>query len=185
MADRNIFITERFRIREFTEDDREPFVACHLDPVFSSHHLEHERGGAHASSVFDAFLAWQVEQPRENYQFAVASRDDPTGYVGNVGLRTRGLPPGEGELGVELIPAWWRQGAASEVMRSFVTWARDSLEIRTFVAETMPGNIAANRLAEAVGLTPTRQAGKRHWSSRAQDSLAISTDNDKLPLNRR
>ncbi|MCO5070759.1 MAG: GNAT family N-acetyltransferase [Rhizobiaceae bacterium] len=185
MADRNIFTTERFRIREFTEDDREPFVACHFDPVFSSHHLEHERGGAHASSVFDAFLTWQVEQPRENYQFAVTSRDDPTGYVGNVGLRTRGLPSGEGELGIELIPAWWRQGAASEIMRSFVAWAQDSLGIRTFVAETVPENVAANRLAEAVGMIATRQTEKRHWSSRAQGSLAISSDNDGLSLKRR
>lgn len=185
MSGAELITTARFTIREFTEHDRDSFVACHLDPVFSRYHLEHERGRGHASSVFNAFLAWQVEQPRKNYQFAVTSRDDPTGYVGSVGLRTRGLPPGEGELGIELVPAWWRQSAGSEVMRSFITWARDSLEIRIFVAETMPRNIAANRLAEVVGMTTTRQAGKRHWSLRAQDSVAFSTDNDKLPLKRR
>lgn len=165
MADRDIFTTGRFCIREFTEDDREPFVACHLDPVFSSYHLEHERGRAHASAVFDAFLAWQAENPRANFQFAVSPRDDPAGYIGNVGIRTRGLPPGEGELGIEFIPAWWQRGAASEVMRRFVTWAQDSLRIRAFVAETAPGNLAANHLAEGVGLRPTGQAGKRHWRS--------------------
>ncbi|MDM8168229.1 GNAT family N-acetyltransferase [Roseovarius sp.] len=164
MADGTIFTTGRFRVREFTRDDREPFIACHLDPVFSRHHLEHERGRAHASAVFDAFLAWQADHPRANFQFAIAPRDDPAGYIGNVGLRTDGLRPGEGELGIEVSPAWWRRGAASEVMRSLVPWARETLRIRTFTAETMPGNRAATRLAEKVGLVPTGQTGKRRWS---------------------
>ena len=70
----------------------------------------------------------------------------------------------EGELGIEVSPAWWRRGAASEVMRSLVPWARETLRIRTFTAETMPGNRAATRLAEKVGLVPTGQTGKRRWS---------------------
>ncbi|MCR4265801.1 GNAT family N-acetyltransferase [Nitratireductor sp. ZSWI3] len=160
-----LFKTKRFLVREFTEQDREAFVACHLDPQFAQFHLEHERGREHATSVFSHILAWRSEEPRENFQLVIALRHDAHAYVGNVGLRMRGLPTGAGELGIELVPKFWRVGAATEIMRAFLPWARDKHGIVNFVAETAPGNIGAERLAASAGLRIVSHSTKRYWRS--------------------
>lgn len=165
MADQTILVTDRFRLREFEEGDRAAFLACHADPQFAGFHSDEERRPDHLSSVFDLFLAWPAERPRRNFQFAIAPRDTPGGYAGNVGLRLEGLPPGEGELGIELIPAWWRCGAASEILRAVLPWARAAHGIDRFIARTAPGNPAAERLAMGAGLHLVGQDGKRHWRS--------------------
>ncbi|MEQ8294749.1 MAG: GNAT family N-acetyltransferase [Roseovarius sp.] len=160
-----ILRTDRFCIREIREGDRGAFLDCHADPRFAAFHRDEERRPGHLSSVFDLFLTWQAETPRRNFQFAIAPLDAPEGYAGNVGLRMAGLPPGEGELGIELIPAWWRRGVGTEVLRVILPWARDTHAIDTFIADTAPGNLAAERLAGAAGLRVVTQDGKRHWRS--------------------
>lgn len=158
-----ILRTSRFSLREFTEDDRDAFIASHQAPLFARFHQPHEREVAHLSSVFDLFLAWQSETPRRNYQLAIATREAEAGYIGNVGLRMQGMAEGEGEIGIELRPDYWGRGAAREVTRAFLEWARDRDLVRTLTAETAPGNVAAERLAATAGLRLVGQAGKRQW----------------------
>lgn len=163
MPESEIFKTKRFCVREFCESDREAFLACHRDPMFARFHQPHERGEKHLATVFDLFLEWQRQGPRQNFQFAISKTDDEAGYVGNTGFRTSGLAAGECELGIELVPALWHCGAATEILRAFVPWVRDKHAIDTFIAETAPGNVAAERLAEASGMRVTGQGAKRHW----------------------
>lgn len=160
-----LITTDRFMIREFMERDRAEFVACHQDPQFSKFHLDDERGIAHASAVFDLFLAWQREEPRQNYQFAIALINEADAYAGNVGARMQGLPVGHAELGVELIPSCWRQGAATEIMESFLPWAIRVLNIHSFIAEIAVANEAAESLARKLGLRTVGYAEKRIWKS--------------------
>lgn len=160
-----LMTTAGFTIREFAAHDRDAFLACHLDPVFSRFHLENERGEKHAAAVFDLFLAWQRERPRQNHQFAIAPREDGNAYVGNVGIRTQGLAPGKAELGIELNPSWWGKGAATEIMKAVLPWAIRRLNVTSFVAETATDNVAARRLAEAAGLRLYREGEKCIWLS--------------------
>lgn len=165
MPDSSLLTTQRFLLREFAERDRDAFVSCHLDPVFSSFHLEGERGAAHASGVFDLFLAWQRAAPRRNVQLAIVSRQQAQEYVGNVGARTQGLPRGHAELGIELVPAFWGRGAATEIMEVFLPWVKRELNLMSFAAETAPGNTAAEQLARRAGMRVVGQAGKTEWHS--------------------
>ncbi|GLT11993.1 GNAT family N-acetyltransferase [Sulfitobacter porphyrae] len=127
----DILTPARFLVREFAEHDRNAFIACHLDPAFLLFHLERERGAEHASHVFDLFLAWQGDAPRQNHQYAIAPRDVPDGYVGNVGIRAQGLEPGQAELGIELIPSWWGKRAATEIMEVVLPWAARTLRVES------------------------------------------------------
>lgn len=165
MSGSTLIKTARFTVREFTEHDREAFIACHLDPKFSQFHLESERGAAHASAVFDLFLIWQREEPRKNHQFAIAPNEDPRAYIGNVGVRTGEMVPGEAELGVELISSYWGNGAATEIMEAVVPWAARRLNLTSFVAETAVDNVAAQRLAQKVGLHLHHEGEKCTWRS--------------------
>jgi len=158
-----IFKTERFCVSEFRESDRGAFLACHRDPTFSRFHQPDERSEKHLSAVFDLFLAWQRQDPRQNFQFAISKTDNDDGYVGNTGFRTSGLAAGACELGIELIPDVWHSGAATEILRAFLPWVRANHGIDTFIAETAPGNSAAERLATAFGMRATGQEAKRYW----------------------
>ncbi len=154
--------TRRFILREFREIDRAPFVECHADPAFARFHTDAERKAGHAETVFNLFLAWQTEQPRKNVQLAI-SRGAQSTYLGNVGLRTEGLEPGVGEIGIEIVKALWGTGAADEVLQTFVEWARREMGITLIAAETALGNRAAERIAMAAGLHVVREDGKRYW----------------------
>ncbi|VDS09830.1 anhydro-N-acetylmuramic acid kinase [Paracoccus haematequi] len=165
MSIAGLMTTDRFMVREFTEHDREAFIACHMDPEFSRFHLESERGAAHASSVFDLFLLWQREEPRLNYQLAVAPRDDPKTYLGNVGVRMGGLAPGQADLGIELISSCWGNGAATEIMAAILPWATRRFGLTTFIAETAIENAAAEQLARKTGLRQFSMGEKRMWRS--------------------
>jgi RimJ/RimL family protein N-acetyltransferase len=155
--------TGRFLLREICEADRTAFLACQADASFSRFHSAAEHAASLDGRVFDLFLRWRAERPRRNVQLAVATRSTPSGYLGTVGLRTEGHGPADGEIGIELVPRLWGQGAATEILRAFIPWARVELGVSRLVAETAPGNLAAERLAAAAGLRIVGEDGKRHW----------------------
>jgi RimJ/RimL family protein N-acetyltransferase len=160
-----ILETARFALREFDAADRQAFVVCQADPAFARFHTDDERREGHADCVFDLFLRWRLEAPRRNVQLAIARKPDLAGYVGTVGMRSEGLSAGTAEIGIELVPALCNKGSATEIMSAFLAWARDVRGIKALVAETAPGNRAAERLAERAGLRVIREDGKRHWET--------------------
>ncbi|HEV7433747.1 MAG TPA: GNAT family N-acetyltransferase [Pseudorhizobium sp.] len=163
MSMRELITTDRYLIREFTARDRASFIDCHMDPEFSRYHLESERSMARATAVFDLFLLWQRQEPRLNHQFAIAPRDDPQAYLGNVGVRTEGLAPGQAELGIELIPSCWGNGVATEILEVILPWSTRRLALTSFIAETAIGNAAAEHLARRFGLCQCSVGEKRMW----------------------
>jgi RimJ/RimL family protein N-acetyltransferase len=155
--------SRRFCLREFTDADRAAFLACHANPQFAAHHESSELQLDHLGAVFDLFLGWRDERSRRNFQFVIAPLGDPDHYIGNVGVRTEGLPPGHGELGIELVPSWWRRGAATEVMGIVVPWARRVHGVGVHTAATVPGNTGAERLARNAGLQVIEDSRKTRW----------------------
>lgn len=155
--------TRRFILREFQEEDRRDFLACHRDPEFARFHTASELQDGYMDRVFDRFLFWRSESVRTNFQLAVADRLDPLTYLGTAGVRCEGLPPGTGEIGIELVRALWGKHAATEILKTLLLWAHAELDITDFIAETAEGNHRAERLAEAAGFNAVSAEEKRHW----------------------
>ena len=83
-----------------------------------------------------------------------ANRADDS-FVGCGGLSwfDRGVPQLEGypEAGWSIAPAWWGQGAASEIMAAALGWADEALgaaEVRCIIN---PGHGASERVADKLG----------------------------------
>jgi RimJ/RimL family protein N-acetyltransferase len=156
--------TRRFVLRDYEEGDRAAFVAYQGDPRMSAFA---ERGDGEA--LFDRFLGWAAERPRQTLQLAVAERDGG-GLVGSAGLRWAASPAGEAELGIELAPAHWgRHGVAVEVGRALLDVAFGGLGLAAVTGVTVSANERVARLAGWFGAVPvgTRPApgslGERGW----------------------
>jgi len=161
----NIVIpTRRLTLREYRSYDREQFVAYQTDPAFTLFHEESELGEDNADRVFQLFLDWQQQAPRQNFQLAIAMRDDDAELVGSCGVRMAGCAPGEAVFGVELArPYWGRYRYAQEVSAAMIGWAFSELKLSALIADTAFDNAAVARLAEATGFVRIHGEEKQWW----------------------
>lgn len=84
-------------------------------------------------------------------------------FVGRGGLRRVDIDDvgEETELAYALLPAFWRQGLATEIARFSVTRAFDVHGLSSVVAMTLPTNEGSRRVMADAGLTYERDIVKR------------------------
>ena len=142
--------TKRFVLRDFLADDLTAFEAYHADPRSSELYGPEQDNPQLAAELVQLFMAWAVEEPRLNYQFAIVRRDGP--LIGCGGIRMRGAEAHSAELGVELAPAYWgRYGYATEIMKCLVDFGFDDLELTRIFGSTVSANARIARLVSAFG----------------------------------
>ncbi len=64
-------VTNRFLLREFTEENEPAFFAYHADPRYAEFWRPEEVEPDHTRELLRLFIQWAGEQPRPNYQLAV------------------------------------------------------------------------------------------------------------------
>jgi RimJ/RimL family protein N-acetyltransferase len=101
--------TLRFSLRDFSDADRQSFVDYQLDPRYRRLHDRVDGDAEHAARLFDLFMAWRLEAPRQNFQIGIFERATSR-LCGCAGLRGAGKPEGTAVVGLELTPR--RLGAA-------------------------------------------------------------------------
>ncbi len=144
--------TERLRLREWREDDLEPFAALNADPrvreFFPSVLTRQEtaesmrRGREH----FDrhGFGLWAVE----------VAGGAP--FIGFIGLA---VPAFDAhftpcvELGYRLAFDHWGRGYATEGSRAALAFGFETLGLDEIVAFTAAGNVRSRRVMEKLGMT--------------------------------
>lgn len=156
--------TRRFVLRDYAEHDRTAFVAYQADPRMGAFAEPSD-----ADALFDRFLGWVAERPRQTLQLAVAERSTDE-LVGSAGLRWAASAADEAELGVELAPAHWgRHGAAVEVGRALLDVAFGALGLAAVTGVTVSANERIARLAGWFGAEPVETTpapgslGERGW----------------------
>lgn len=141
-------VTRRFVLRDPVEADRPAFLAYQADSRMHAFHGPGEALDGH--DLFDTFLEWASESPRQNYQLLIVQRYEPRALVGCCGLR--GAGPGQMDLGIELAPNYWgRYGYAVEVGRALLEVGFDDLGLDVITGSTVSANDRITRLAEWFG----------------------------------
>jgi len=159
--------TARLVLREWRDDDREPFAALNADPVVMEHFpalLTREESDA-AVARFRAHFA------REGFGlWALETSEAP--FIGFAGLA---FMAGVVEIGWRLARPYWGQGFAAEAARAAVQWGFRTLALEEIVAFVAPSNLRSQRLMERIGMVrdpssdfdhpsvPTGHPLKRHW----------------------
>ncbi|MBP5975727.1 GNAT family N-acetyltransferase [Brasilonema sp. CT11] len=145
-------ITKRFLLREFVEEDEPAFIAYHADPQYAEFCAPEEVTAEYALTLLRLFGQWAVEQPRNNYQFAIAHLHNPQEIFGCCGLRREGYDPDKAELGIELAPqCWGRYGYAIEVARALIEFGFRDLGLKEIRGISVSANSRVERLARRYG----------------------------------
>jgi RimJ/RimL family protein N-acetyltransferase len=144
--------TPRLLLREWRDEDREPFAAMCADPeVMRYYPPKPDRaasdawiGGMRRHYDEHGFAYWAVELPGE------------ASLIGAIGM-TRVRPPmpfaPAVEIGWRLARAYWGQGYAGEAARAVLDDGFGRLGIGEIVAFTVPANRRSWRLMERLGMS--------------------------------
>ena len=154
--------TPRLVLREYTGEDEAAFVAYQSDPR-AREFYDPGDGQADAGALVAIFARWAAEVPRQNWQLAIADRRVPARLVGSAGLRRAGAAPGEAELGLELAPAVWGQGYASEAARALLDFGFSALHLDAVRGTTISANTRVAQLLRRLGFRPVGERAGAAW----------------------
>jgi ribosomal-protein-alanine N-acetyltransferase len=158
-------ITERLLLRDFTLEDRAALLAYQGDPRYREFYGPDEGGPEATAELLAMFLAWQAEEPRQNYQLAIVERAASPAPIGCCGVRQKGFEAGVAEFGLELAPQRWGRGFASEAARAMLTFAFKELGAREILAMTVTQNQRIARLLERLGFSACGTRAGPGWMS--------------------
>jgi ribosomal-protein-alanine N-acetyltransferase len=143
--------TPRFVMRDFQETDRAAFVAYQMDPRYQRLYDFSAADEGRARDLFDLFLAWQHESPRQNFQLGIFDRASVR-LLGCAGLRTADQIARTAVFGMELAPEnWGRYRLALDVAGTLIGYGFRTLDLRTIVGNTSSGNTQVEKLARWFG----------------------------------
>jgi RimJ/RimL family protein N-acetyltransferase len=144
--------TERLRLRDWVDEDAEPFAAINVDPrvmEFFSKRLTREQS--------DAFLAGNRANIAADGWGLYAVEEKASGkFVGYVGLARPGFEahftPAI-EIGWRLARSAWGAGCATEAARAVVDHAFGVLDLDALVSFTTEWNQPSRRVMEKIGMS--------------------------------
>lgn len=139
----------RVLLRQWREEDREPFAALNADPETMRYFpstLSREESDAMvdwASALIEerGWGLWAVEVP------GVAP------FVGFVGLNVPRFMPEVVEVGWRLLKEHWGNGYATEAGREALRYGFDELALDEIVSFTTVSNTPSRRVMERIGMT--------------------------------
>jgi [ribosomal protein S5]-alanine N-acetyltransferase len=118
-------------------------------------HFIHVKGAFSREEVI-ARLAREMEMQRQcGIQYWPMFLLATDAFIGCCGLRPYQPRPGTLELGVHLLPDFWRQGLAQEATRCVIDHAFETLKVSALFAGHHPGNQASRELLTRLGFEYT------------------------------
>jgi len=172
--------TDRLLLRQWRDDDREPFAALNADPVVMEH-FTHPPDREASDAMVDRLSAGLAD--RGWGLWAVEVLDDG-GFAGFVGLSPVGddLPPAPAvEVGWRLAHERWGHGYAPEAARRALRFAFEELALPEVVSFTTVRNARSRRVMEKIGLTHDPAGDFDHprtpgWSGQRHVLYAVTRD---------
>jgi ribosomal-protein-alanine N-acetyltransferase len=139
--------TARFLLRDFQEDDRQPFIDYQMDPRYRRLYDIPEIELSSANALFDLFGEWRQQEPRQNFQLGIFDRIDSR-LCGCAGLRRTGQAEQAAVFGLELSPDnWGRFGMATECAGALLEYGFSTLHLDPLIGSTASGNRRVEALA--------------------------------------
>ena len=150
---------ERLRLRDWTLDDADAYYEGLLSDPDVMRYLP--GGTPRPREAADKSINWFTRHGEEHGFTLWAVEELSSGaLVGNCGLvYIPGGQNGEVEVAYTLAKAFWGKGYATEAAQALVSFARNSDDVRTIRAHTLPEKNASTRVLIKCGF---HQAGEVH-----------------------
>jgi RimJ/RimL family protein N-acetyltransferase len=144
--------TERLLLRQWREEDRDPFAALNADPVVMEHFPS-----TMTREQTDAFVDFNIATiAARGWGLWAVEVADMKPFIGFVGLNeprfeARFTPAVE--IGWRLARDAWGRGYATEAARAVLSFAFDELGLDEVVSFTTVENHRSRRVMERIGMT--------------------------------
>jgi RimJ/RimL family protein N-acetyltransferase len=143
--------TERLRLRQWRDSDREPFAALNNDPVVMAH-FPARRDRAESDRQADRISAEIAERGWGFWAVEVRASGEFAGFVGlNPVADNLPFAPGV-EIGWRLATRFWGQGYATEGAQRVVAYGFEELGLSELVAFTTRQNGPSQRVMAKLGM---------------------------------
>lgn len=145
------FETRRLRVRAFSSDDVEAFVAYRADPEVARYQSWSDYTLERGRSFVESLQGAVPGVPGEWFQLALEDRSTGA-LVGDLALHVDAAEPRQAEVGFTLAPGQQGQGYATEALTAFLGYAFDTFGLHRVIAVTDALNAPAAGVLERVGL---------------------------------
>jgi RimJ/RimL family protein N-acetyltransferase len=143
--------TDRLWLRQWRDEDREPFAALCADPTV----MEFLSSSRDRATAYAAIDKWSVRLAERGWGFWAAELKETREFIGFVGLQVPATPhpflPCV-EIGWRLAAKHWGHGYATEGGRSALRVAFQMLELPEVIATTALGNSRSRAVMERLGM---------------------------------
>ncbi len=143
--------TPRLILRDWREDDVEPFVALSSDPLV----MRFYQSVAPREKSVEWLRAMSAKLAAGSLGFLAAELKETGRFAGFIGLNypilvhpIARLP----EIGWRIAPDLWGQGLAPEGAKACLEYGFETLKLREIVAYTAKTNVPSQRVMEKIGM---------------------------------
>lgn len=155
----SILETPRLHLRQMTLQDHEALHRLFSDPVAMAHYPQ-----PFTPEMTTGWIEWNLRNYRTLgfglWALVHKARQEVIGDCGLTLQKIDGVD--ELEIGYHLLPAYWKQGLATEAATACRDHAFDTLGRDRVVSWMRAGNVASRRVAERVGMRLEKEAKDRH-----------------------
>jgi ribosomal-protein-alanine N-acetyltransferase len=144
--------TERLLLREFVDTDYDALREIDSDPEILRYRSRKQITPAATREFLTKAQAGALEQPRQQYAFAVVLREGER-LVGQVGLTIVSSGYDEAFMWYSTNRQYWGQGYATEAAGRLLRYGFEEAGLRRIFAECHPDNLASARVMEKIGMT--------------------------------
>lgn len=150
--------TERLVLRQWRDDDRDPWAALNADPAVMEH-FPGTLSRAETDAFVDRHTAMLDEQGWGLWAVEVPGTASFIGFTGLLapGFEVPERPDGCVEVGWRLAAEHWGRGYAPEAARAALAFAFDEIGLDEVVSFTAVGNAKSRRVMEKIGMSPERE----------------------------
>ena len=146
-----VLASDRLDFRRWRPDDLELAAALWSDPEVTRY-----IGGPASRAAIAARLAAEIaSEAAVGFQYWPIFQRNGGAHVGCCGLRPCRPADAIHELGVHILPAFWRRGFAEEAARAVITYAFGPLGARALFAGHNPDNLASRAMLGKLGFRYT------------------------------
>jgi RimJ/RimL family protein N-acetyltransferase len=143
--------TERLILRNFVDNDLEPFLAYHNDPEVAKYQgwsipYPREKGKAFVSYMKEMAVPKQGDW----IQFAIALKDTDE-LIGDLGCYIKEDDVRQARIGFTLASKYWRKGYITEAIPCLLKYLFEDMDVHRIVADCDAENVASYRTLEKLG----------------------------------
>lgn len=146
-----IILTERLKLRDFSDDDQSSIHEYASDPEVTRYVGWGPNNEEDTKNFITRVMSSQKEEPRRDFELAVTLKEQDA-LIGGCRISISDPRHCEGYIGYVLNKKFWRRGYGTELAQALLDFGFNKLDLHRIYATCDVDNIASARVMEKNGM---------------------------------